>query len=107
MRPDPVTITIDKDYIVRPLTLRQLREVDEILRNAKGRPQLDITTDVLRAGLSRDYPEVAASLDDLEISMSDLGDYFTKILKVGGIVMETKTPGESVPVPTGTSSTED
>lgn len=99
MRPEPVKITIgDKDFTIKPLTLRQIREIDKTLRNLDI-SEIEKTSEILRIGLSRDYPEVAANMDDLEIPMVDLGPICRQILTVGGMTVVEAGNGQPVPIP--------
>jgi hypothetical protein len=97
MRPEPITLQCgDKTFVVRPLTLAQIRKIDSVLRDASI-GELDKTIGVIAIGIGRDHPEV--SVDDLEISLSDLGPMMQRILAVGGMVLS-DTVGNDQAVPT-------
>ena len=99
MRPEPVKITLgDKEFTIKPLTLRQIREIDKILRNLDI-TEIEKTSEILRVGLSRDYPEDAKNLEDLEIPMVDLGPICRQILTVGGMTVVEGGNGQPVPTP--------
>jgi len=89
MRPDPVVLIIENvEYLIRPLTLRQVREVDKILRDT-SLGEVDKILEIVRIALSRDHAERAASLYDAEVSLVDLGPMCELVLKVGGMVVTT------------------
>jgi len=105
MRPDPITVNLSgKDYIIRPLSLGQLRKADDIMSD-KTLGNIDRAIKIIGVGLSRDYPEDAAKVEDLEVEILDISPIMIKILEIGGMVP--KSSGELVPVvppSTGTDS---
>jgi len=87
MRPEPVTIKLgEMTFIIRPLTLRQIRGIDKILRNI-DLTEIEKTFMIIQMGLSRDFPDTARDMEDLEIPMMDLGPACHSILMVGGMTV--------------------
>jgi hypothetical protein len=104
MRPDNATIVLaGETYTIKPLTLKQLRKIlpitDEVNKlvasGSFGAAQsLDKSADVVKIALERDYAEVAANLDNLEIDYQDISIAFKTILIQGGLAEA--APGETV-----------
>lgn len=99
MRPEPIKISLGgEEFTIRPLTLRQIRKIDEVLKNAEM-AELDKIVTVIGIGLSRDYSEAAGNLDDMEVQMMDLGPILEKILRVGGMTPVDQGKGLQNPLP--------
>jgi hypothetical protein len=107
MRPEPIKITLsDKDYTIRPLTLGQIRKIDELMLRLEMR-QVGKSIAIIAIALERDYAATAADIENQEHSMMELGSAVASILTVGGMIAVSSS-GESpaAQVITGTASTE-
>jgi hypothetical protein len=96
MRPDPITVTLgDLDFTIRPLTLGQVRKVEEILldpaRAARG--NIPVAMDIVAVALRRDYQEEASNIDDLEGTSMEVMLAQGAILRLSGF-LEAGEPGE-------------
>jgi hypothetical protein len=98
-----VTIRLGgRDYVVRPLTLRQLRELGVCLAKARAAPPdpaaaeklaYDNMVETVAAALSRDNPVVTADVIlDLEVTLTELSQANMTILQHSGLVL---SPGEA------------
>lgn len=98
MRPEPITIEFyDEKFVVRPLTLGQIRKLDKLLRDpALVSENLERSIQIIAIALERDHPEVAAKFmeGDFEAPMAPLGPVTQEILRIGGMLLETPV-GES------------
>lgn len=107
MRPEPIKITLsDKDYTIRPLTLGQIRKIDNLMLSHEMR-QLEKSIAIIAIALERDYAAIAADIENQEHSMIELGSAVASVLTVGGMIAVAST-GESPAAQaiTGTASTE-
>ena len=101
MRPRPITIKLgEAHWHVRPLTLRQVQEIEPLLladpQAAQGAVAAAI--EIVSIALSRDHPEAAADLPDLEASARDLSAAMVSILELGGFITRAQAetePGEA------------
>ena len=86
------------DYIVAPLTFKQLRALQEKFETMSSissvvtLAQMDAIIEIAHAALSRNYPDI--SIDKVEniIDMGNAAQVISAIIGVSG--MEQKTPGE-------------
>lgn len=111
MRPSPIAITLaGEDYKIRPLTLRQLQEIEAAFQRPRETfgAGFELICLVISAALSRDYPDAAALAASMELEALDheLPPAYAAILELGGFKLAA-TPGEApaaVP-PSGEGST--
>ncbi len=99
MRPTPEMIRLGAhEWLVRPLTLRQVEEIEPILipdaTHAKGNVASAIA--IVSIALRRDYPDAAASLADIEATAQEIGAAMATVLRLGGFI-EAPKDGDSVP----------
>lgn len=97
MRPRSETIQLGRhEWLVRPLTLRQVQEIEPILMsaadNAKGNVAAAMA--IVAVALGRDYPDVSTSLDDIEATASEIGNAMAVVLRLGGFI-EGPTKGDA------------
>ncbi len=106
MRPAPEVIRLGAhEWLIRPLTLRQVQEIEPILVPSAtgGNGNVTAAMDIVAIALKRDHPDAAASLADIEATASDIGAAMATVLRLGGFLEAAKdnAPGESPagPVP--------
>lgn len=97
MRPVPETIRLGShEWQVRPLTLRQVQEIEPILvasaAEAKGNVAAAIA--IVAVALRRDHPDAAASLGDIEATASEISAAMATVLRLGGFI-ETSARGDA------------
>jgi hypothetical protein len=89
MRPRPETIRLgSREWPVRPLTLRQVQEIEPILMSsaseAKGNVAAALT--IVAIALGRDHADAAASLGDIEATAPEIGAAMATVLRLGGFI---------------------
>jgi len=100
---EAITITLGgREFTVRPLTFRQLRDVEEALgKAAKAGPltriDFDAAIDILVAAVSRAHPELTRdAILDFEGAKPEITAATNAILRLSGYVKETgAAPGEA------------
>jgi hypothetical protein len=97
MRPQPETIRLGpREWPVRPLTLRQVQEIEPILMSsaseAKGNVAAALT--IVAIALGRDHADAAASLGDIEATAPEIGAAMATVLRLGGFI-ETPAQGDA------------
>ncbi len=110
MRPQPVMLRLgDAEWRVRPLTLKQIQEIEPLLQNGEEAPGSSIAAAVKIVGvaLSRDHAEAAAQLTEMEATTQEIGDAMRAVLRLGGFIAarEESEPGEGQAGADGISST--
>jgi hypothetical protein len=89
MRPRPITVKLgEAQWQVRPLTLRQIQEIEPLLmadpQAAHG--SVAAAIEIVSIALSRDHPQAAATLSDIEASARDLSAAMVSLLELGGFI---------------------
>lgn len=89
MRPSPETIRLGRhEWLVRPLTLRQVQEIEPVLVaspvDAKG--NIAAAMAIVQIALRRDYPDAADSLAEIEATAPEIGAAMSAILQLGGFI---------------------
>lgn len=105
--PPPRTIRLGaREWMIRPLTLAQLEELDPVVQNGPGLSPTAYGSAVIAAGLRRDHPEDAALADrrDLEATGPEVAAASSTILRLGGYLPET-APGEARAAESAAAST--
>ena len=106
MRPTPIKISLsDKEFTIKPLTLGQIRKIENSLRDP-DLAEIDKSFNVIQIALERDYPEDSANLLNFELSMSEVGPMVKDILTVGGMIMVEAGEMQAPQLTTGTTSME-
>ncbi len=96
MRPRPETIRLgEHEWQVRPLTLRQVQDIEPILMTCAEEPKGNIAAAmaIVAIALGRDHAEAAASLGDVEAIAPEIGAAMATILRLGGF-LETPRNGD-------------
>jgi hypothetical protein len=104
MRPQPITIKLGEEaWRVRPLTLRQIQEIEPLLVAAEASSAGSIATavQILSIALGRDHPEAAARVHDIEASVKEIGAAMSGVLMLGGFIPATKAGAASGEVEAG------
>ncbi len=99
MRPSPEVIRLGAhEWLVRPLTLRQVEEIEPILIPDPSQPKGNVASAIaiVTIALKRDYPEAAAALADLEATAQQIGAAMATVLRLAGFI-EAPKDGESEP----------
>ncbi len=89
MRPKSITLTFgSREFLIRPLVTRQIRELGDLLSSEewKLKPAISGYLDVIAIGLSRDFADDAARLDDLEATVPDLRVASAQLFTFGGFM---------------------
>lgn len=87
MRPAAREIRLgDRTWSVRPLTLRQLQEIEPILMAGEGRGNVAAALAILAAALRRDFPADAEALGDVEAGAPELAAAMNAVLCLGGFL---------------------
>ena len=97
MRPVPETIRLGAhEWQVRPLTLRQVQEIEPILVSnaAETNGNVAAATAIVAIAMRRDHPQDAASLGDIEATAPEIGAAMATVLRLGGFV-ETSARGDA------------
>mgnify|MGYP005812840555 CR=1 FL=1 len=100
MRPQPIMIKLgETQWQVRPLTLRQVQEIEPLLvADPQGaKTSVAAAVEIVAIALSRDHPDAAARLHDIEASVREIGAAMSQVLELGGFILraESATPGEA------------
>ncbi len=104
---DPITIALGgRTFLVRPLTLRQLRNILPAFARAadfSDERGFDGALDIIAAAVSRDAPDVTRDgLLDLEASPAELAGALAAIARLSGLVSQGEAPAAAS---TGAAST--
>jgi len=98
MRPRPETIRLGAhEWLIRPLTLRQVQEIEPILVPTVPGSNGNIAAAmaVVAIALGRDHAEAAASLGDIEATAPEIGAAMEAILRLGGFIESTPEEGNA------------
>ncbi|HTJ02207.1 MAG TPA: hypothetical protein VL492_05405 [Methylovirgula sp.] len=109
MRPQPVVLRLgDAEWRVRPLTLKQIQEIEPLLQNGEdaGR-SIAAAVKIVGVALSRDHAEAGSKLTEMEATTQEIGDAMRAVLQLGGFIAarEESEPGEEQAGADGISST--
>ena len=89
MRPQPITIKLgEAQWRVRPLTLRQVQEIEPFLLADPQASSGSVATAmrIVSIALSRDHPEAVEHLHEIEASVRDIGAAMSNVLQLGGFI---------------------
>jgi hypothetical protein len=89
MRLGPETIKLgEKEFLIRPLTLRQVENIEPILLASVNSPNGTVAPAiaVVSIAMARDHPEAAASLADIEATAKEIREAMEIVLRLGGYV---------------------
>jgi hypothetical protein len=97
MAPRSETIRLGaREWPVRPLTLRQVQEIEPILMASETKGNVAAAMAIVAIALSRDHAEAAASLADVEATAAEIGFAMAAILRLGGF-LEAPKDGDVLP----------
>lgn len=93
MRPQSITIKLgDAQWRVRPLTLRQVQEIEPLLvREGASHGSVATAIEIVSIALSRDHPEAANGIHDIEASVREIGAAMSEVLRIGGFIASGET----------------
>lgn len=89
MRPLPEMIRLgDCEWKVRPLTLRQVQEIEPLLTSyaAENKGNVATAMAIVTIALSRDHESVAKSLGEIEATAPEIGAAMAAVLRLGGFI---------------------
>jgi len=89
MRPRSETIRLGaREWRVRPLTLRQVQEIEPILMTGVSEPKGNVAAAmaIVAIALRRDHPESADQLSDIEATAPEIAVAMAAILRLGGFL---------------------
>lgn len=89
MRINDATIRLGtQSWVVRPLTLRQVQEIEPIvMENAvESKGNVGAAMEIVAIALRRDHPEAASGLPDLEATAHEIGSAMATVLRLGGFI---------------------
>jgi len=98
---ESITIKLGgRDFIVRPLTFRQLREIEAAIdastKAGAVSVEFDAQVDIIAAALSRcEPPMTREQVLDLEVTKPQVGMAMRAILKASGYLEGDQKPGEA------------
>lgn len=100
MRPQPITVRLgNAEWRVRPLTLKQVQEIEPLLHGSEQSAGRSIATaiEIIAVALMRDHPEAAESLREIEADAQEIGTAMSDILRLGGFIArgDDTEPGET------------
>ncbi len=96
MRPQSETIRLGAhEWPVRPLTLRQVQEIEPILMASAVETKGNVAAAVaiVAIALRRDHAEAAGSLGDVEARAPEIAAAMSAVLRLGGF-LETAVEGD-------------
>ncbi len=76
----------EREWSIRPLTLRQIQAIEPILMNDAGATKGNVTAaiSIVAIALQRDYADAAEKLGDVEATAAEVGAAMATILRLGG-----------------------
>lgn len=75
-----------REWTVRPLTLRQVQEIEPILLSPEAMGNVAAAMAIVAIALRRDHAEAAAALGDVEATAPEIGAAMATILRLGGFL---------------------
>ncbi len=99
MRIQPAKITLgDLEWVIRPLTLRQVQAIEPILINSTAATgNVASALSIVEIALQRDHAEAAKSLLDTEASAGEIAAAMATVLRLGGFIAQETSSGEAEP----------
>jgi len=89
MRPGSETIRLgSREWKVRPLTLRQVQEIEPILMTGASEPKGNVAAAmaIVAIALRRDHSDSADQLADIEATAPEIAAAMAAILQLGGFL---------------------
>lgn len=90
-----------REWVVPPLTLRQLRQLLPKLRQlsaisaAMGEGEIAVLGEIVAAALSRNYPEITAAKVEELVDLGNAREVLAAILEGSGLRRQGNSPGEA------------
>jgi hypothetical protein len=98
MRAAPALIRLgEQEWRVRPLTLKQIQEIEPLLRTDDSAGSIGAAIKIVAVALGRDHPDAASKLDEVEATTQEIGQAMRDVLRLGGFIAvegEETAPGE-------------
>jgi hypothetical protein len=101
LQPEAIKLGVHQ-WVVRPLTLRQVQEIEPYLLDGAlgGNGSIGAAMGIVTIALRRDHAEAAAQLSDIEATAPEIGVAVATILRLGGFIQAQacgdQPPGEGV-----------
>jgi hypothetical protein len=89
MRPLPEMIRLGAhEWLVRPLTLRQVQEIEPILLSSatETRGNVAAAIAIVAIALRRDHADAVPSLGEIEATAPEIGAAMATVLRLGGFI---------------------
>lgn len=90
-----------KSWTLRPLTCRQVEQIETLVLQASTANNMTRSMQVIAAALSRDHSEDAAGLWDVEATRKEIDAASAAILRMGGWIERESAAGEAEAPTTG------
>ena len=99
---EPKIISLgDREWIIRPLTLGQVQEMEPIVATAgAGLGRVEMALKVIKIALTRDNPDDAELVEDIEATTEEASIAMMDIYRLGGFLPE--EGGDEKKAPEGT-----
>ena len=98
MRSAPIMLRLgSEEWHLRPLTLKQIQEIEPLLRSDDASGSIAAAVAIVAAALRRDHPAAAEKLADLEATTQEIGVAMREVLRLGGFIAKEgdDAPGEA------------
>ncbi|MFZ0559869.1 MAG: hypothetical protein WAN31_01820 [Methylovirgula sp.] len=106
MRPQPILLKLGaEEWRLRPLTLAQVQRIEPLLAADSKGGTIAAAIEIVAIALSRDHPEAAQKLSDVEATAKEIGVAMADVLRLGGFIAAENAPGEAMAGSTSISST--
>lgn len=103
MRPQPIMLRLGTcEWRVRPLNLKQIQEIEPLLLavDQSAGHSIAAAVRIIAIALTRDHPEAAEKLPDMEATTQEIGVAMSDVLRLGGFIMaepsSEQEPGKAV-----------
>ncbi len=98
MRLQPERISLgEKEWVIRPLTLRQVQEIEPILMEGDkaSSGSIGAALAIVAIAIRRDDREAASNLLDIEATAAEIGVAMGTVLRLGGFIQSDGSGGLS------------
>jgi len=108
MQREPEIICLgDKSWKVRPLTLRQVRDIEPLTLQATPGQSIGMAIKVISIALQRDHEKDAGDVENLEAYPEEILKAMNAVFRLGGFIPAEAAPlGESEAAPSIGASSE-
>jgi hypothetical protein len=101
MRPQPIAIRLGaEEWRVRPLTLAQVQRIEPLLLADSKGGTIAAAIEIVAIALSRDHPDAAQRLGQIEATAKEIGAAMASVLRLGGFIAASEAqeqqPGEEL-----------